>query len=185
MQLFKKKNNKTHEGRAVAKMNSWITHLLPLVMKLPSPYQWVETDSSAWGSTDCPWVSATPAVSSPPWVRKPWAFLGIFLILLIQRNWSILALGVWIVTLSLEDFPEGWRLLSLNSHFVPHPPSCTGEVFLLPELKWTILENLHRLPGGQSQLELSSWRRLTGRKANWEKDPALLGFSPANEVKFI
>lgn len=49
-------------------------------------------------------------------------------------------------------------------------PSCTVEVFPLSELKWTVLENLHRSSGGQSLHELPSWRGLTGRKTlnSWD-----------------
>lgn len=49
-------------------------------------------------------------------------------------------------------------------------PSCTVEVFLLSELKWTVLENLPRSSGGQSLHELPSWRGLTGRKTlnSWD-----------------
>lgn len=133
-------------------------------MKLPAPSQWVEMDTSPRGSVGCTWASATSAASSPPWGRKPWAFLGIFLVLLMQGGWRVLDFGVWIVNLSLEGFPESKRFPSLSScYFLSPPPFRCCTIHSISRIL------VHSgVPGVQSPLKALRWRRWNGRECTTE-----------------
>lgn len=123
-----------YKARIGAKVDSWIMCLLP-VMKLPDSIPVGGNGHSPWGSDGCAWAPAASAASSLPRGRKPWAFLGIFLVLSTRGNWGVSAFGVWIVNLRLEGFPESRRFPFLTCCYFLFPPaSCAVRLIPSQEL---------------------------------------------------
>lgn len=85
-------------------------------------------------------------------------------------------LGVWMGTLSLEAFPEGWWLIS-GLLFCFSTPFLCCRVLSSSRIE---VSSVRKSPS-----EFKAYTGFQAGEAKWEKDTALLGFPPANEMRFI